>query len=243
VNSLIIGASAGLGRALAGELAGQGHNLFLVASDKRDLEALANELSIMHRIKVGQMAVDLRHVDPHLLRTTVHDTLGAIHNIFIVAGLYRLEHEGCKGAEVAEESIAVNFTSPIKIIETLLGDFESAGTGNIVGIGSVAAIRPRRTMPVYAASKRGLEFYIQAIRHRLADTNCHVQFYRMGYISTQMNFGKRLPLPPVAPEDAARAIVQGLGKNINMTYFPFWWRYIAIAYKLLPWFIFKRLSV
>ena len=57
--AIVVGASAGLGRALAGELAATGHDLVVVSSDARDLAALASDLRIRHGVRVVGVPLDL----------------------------------------------------------------------------------------------------------------------------------------------------------------------------------------
>ena len=59
MTALVVGASSGLGRALAGELARRRHDLLLVASDARDLEAVAADLNLRHGVAVRALALDL----------------------------------------------------------------------------------------------------------------------------------------------------------------------------------------
>ena len=62
----IIGASAGVGRALASAFASAGHDLILVASDARDLRALASDLEIRHGARVAAIAADVNDGDAYL---------------------------------------------------------------------------------------------------------------------------------------------------------------------------------
>ncbi len=64
-HSIIIGASAGLGRALAEELAARGHSLYLISSDIEDLQPLAQDLRIRFNIKVFVSSVDLKNFSVH----------------------------------------------------------------------------------------------------------------------------------------------------------------------------------
>ena len=57
MTTVVVGASSGLGRALAEELARTGHELLLVASDPRDLSAIAADLGLRHAAKVHTLAL------------------------------------------------------------------------------------------------------------------------------------------------------------------------------------------
>ena len=81
--------------------------------------------------------------------------------------------------------------------------YETKDDQYIVLAGSVASIRPRGGNTVYGAAKTALEHYGMAIRHAFADGLGSVSCYRLGYISTAMTFGQKLPLPAAAPEQVA----------------------------------------
>jgi short-subunit dehydrogenase len=244
MKSLIIGASAGLGRALAEELAKKGDELFLVASDARDLESLAKDLQIRFGLKVSSKTINLNSFDAQLFASDVLKIMPELDNLFLIAGLYDVSSNN--SIEAAESLIDINFRSPVRIAEAFLSYFESRGQGNIVGAGSIAAIRPREAAPIYGAAKRALEFYVQALRHRFSKLeNCqrlYTQFYRLGYLDTQMTFGKKLLFPALSPSKAAKIIVARLNTDVELEYLPSWWCVAALVYRCLPWFIFKHLK-
>lgn len=66
MNAVVVGASAGLGRALAAALAASGHDLVLAASDLRDVAALASDLRLRHGVRAAAVAVDLGSSDVDL---------------------------------------------------------------------------------------------------------------------------------------------------------------------------------
>jgi short-subunit dehydrogenase len=240
--SLIVGASAGLGRALAEHLAVAGHDLFLIASDERDLAAMRDDLRIRHAAKVAILAMDLAAPEPACLRTEVLAQLGGIDNLFYVAGVSRMDADALAD-DVLNRLVAVNFTSGLRIINAFLADLSKNADANIVGMGSVAAARGRRMNSVYCAAKRGFEAYFEALRHRLAGLPCRVQFYRLGYLRTRMTFGQKLLLPALDPAVAAQVIAANLGKDTGLVYLPWWWRPVSAIIVRLPWPIFKRLNI
>ena len=242
MRSLIVGASAGLGRALAEQLAAAGHDLFLVASDQRDLIALRDDLRIRHGVKVATMAMDLGAPDPTILRKCVDHEFDQLNNLFYVAGVSIMD-AGALSDDILQNLIAVNFTSGVRIVNAFLDVLSTTEGGNIVGIGSVSAGRMRRVNSVYGAAKRGLEGYFEALRHRFVGLSCHIQFYRVGYLRTRMTFGQKLLFPALDPSVAARIIIANLGTDRGVRYLPWWWSPIVKIVKLLPWAIYKRLNI
>lgn len=240
--SLVIGASAGLGRALAQALAAAGHVLFLVASDERDLAPVAADLRIRFNANVATMALDLAAPDPAALRERVREAMGGIDNLFYIAGTTTMDKGAREDGEV-QHLIAVNFTSAVRIINAFLPDLAASPAANLVGAGSVSGDRGRRVNSVYGAAKRGLDTYFAALRHYLAGANCRVQFYRLGYIATRMSVGQKTPLPAIAPDDAARVIIGNLGRDLGSVYLPRWWAAVMAVIRLMPWFLFKNLDI
>lgn len=241
--SMIIGASAGLGRALAEELAGRGHDLYLVASGERDLETLANDLRLSHGVTVRIQAADLADMAPLEIHNGFKSHFGGLDNLFLISGFSYPQDRGQIDPAIADRLISVNFTAAVQIVNAFLSDMEDTPGAHIVGIGSVAASRGRSRNAIYGASKRGLEFYFEAIRHYLAGKPCKVHFYRAGYMATQMLGEQRTLLPKATPGDAAKKIADRLGKTSGMFYLPSWWRWVVLVFTLLPWPIFRRLDV
>lgn len=243
MKSLVIGASAGLGRALAEELASRGHDLFLVASDEADLAPLAADLAIRFGIATHARAEDLTDFIPAALHEDVTARLGAPDNLFYIAGLSVADDKGPIPDETALRLIEVNFSAGVRIANAFLADMADNPAGNIVGMGSVASCRGRRSNSVYGAAKSGLDFYFETLRHYLAANPCQIQFYRLGYLRTRMTQGQQLPFPVMDPKDAARKICNNLGKDLGAAYLPWWWFGITSLLRLMPWPIFRKLDI
>ena len=242
MKTVIIGGSAGLGRALANELAADGHDLFIVSSDERDLTPVVSDLKLRYKIQCYCKSVDLNNIDVNELRHTVLNYFNTIDNLFIVAGFSPSTAAGPINDDLAKKILEVNMSSEIRIVNSFL-DILEEGKGNIVGIGSTASVRPRRNNSIYGSSKKGLEFYFGTLRHYLYNKNCHIQFYRIGYLDTSMTKDMKLLLPKANPKNVAKNIVKNLGKNRQCIYEPHWWKWIMFIFNILPRFIFNRISV
>lgn len=243
MKSLIIGASAGLGRALSEKLAAKGHSLFIVASDERDINAIKSDLSFRYKITIDGCGINLSNFSPQDLYDNVKSSIGEIDNLFLIAGVSYLEKdfEQLSLGQIGQ-IINVNFSSCIKIAAIFLKDLLKSPGGNFVGIGSVAAARARNRNTTYAACKRGLEFFFSGLRHLTVNTNLKIQFYRVGFLDTQLSFEQKSLIPKASPASAAEKIYNNLGKDIEMRYLPWWWGAVMFVYKMIPWFLYKRMG-
>ncbi|MBI4243562.1 MAG: SDR family NAD(P)-dependent oxidoreductase [Planctomycetes bacterium] len=241
MNSIIVGASAGIGRSLAEQLASLGHNLILVSSDQRDIDCLAKDLSIRFNSKVELFSLDLNNKNTEDLVTYGLSVLNKIDNLFLIAGWISNEDYIGTSKEIINYTLDVNLRSMIFLINSFYPHFEKTG-GNIVGIGSVASIRGRKNNCIYSTAKRALEFYFECLRHSKTNSHFFVQFYRLGYVQTQMSFGSKMLIPTVTTNYISNKIIAGLEKDLSCHYLPFWWRFVGTVLRKLPWFFYSKLN-
>jgi short-subunit dehydrogenase len=199
--AVIIGASSGVGRALAEVLAERQTDLIVAATDRRDLEALAADLALRWGVKVHPLALDL--ADPSFDSAPVCkqcvSLLGRIDALLVPAGYVSPQDDRLPSLSLLEATVRINYTGPAALIAEFARLFERQGRGCIVGFSSIAAAVPRRRNMVYASAKAALEAYLQALRHYFAGSRVIVQVYALGYVDTAMTYGQRLLLPSVAP--------------------------------------------
>jgi short-subunit dehydrogenase len=238
----IIGASAGLGLALGHSLAEKGYDLFLIARDARDLGAIASDLKIRYRVQVKIAAIDVCEVDPSDLVKTCCASSGPIDHLLVVAGIsQKNDAPRLSDAEVIS-ILDVNLVAPMRIINAFIPHLLSRPSASITGAGSIASIRARRNNIHYATAKTGMEFYFSGLRHAFSGSNCRIQFYRLGYLETQMTFGQKLMLPAAKPERVAADMVANLAIDTVGSYLPRWWALPAVLLRCLPWAIYRHLD-
>ena len=242
MNVLIVGASAGLGRALAEEMAAKGHRLMLVARDARDLIAVAADLTTRFEIQVDHLAVDLATLDADRFGAQVLSRLSPLDAVFLVAGLADNDDTAPLPTQRVKDLIAANLVAPILIANTLFDHLAEREKAHLVAIGTVASIRGRGRNMVYGSAKRGLEFYFEALRHRMSDMACRVQFYRAGFMATTMLKG-RTGLLVASPRSVAKKIVARLDGPEGTAYISWAWAFIGLVLSMLPYFIFRRLRI
>ena len=242
MTAIIVGASSGLGRALGVELARKANPLLLIASDARDLDALASDLRLRFKIEVATLALDLAvSADPGARVIEALADMPPASALLFPVGMSRSDDDGSLPAGAIGQLLAINLHAPLAIAHALLPSLLET-QGSIVGFGSIAGARGRSRNIVYAATKRGLETFFESLRHRHHPSALRVQFYRLGFLRSNLTFGMKLPLPAAEPEDVARKVVANLSSGSFDRYEPRWWGLIALIIRCLPWFLFRRMK-
>lgn len=243
--AVVIGASTGVGRALSEELAHQGMNVALVASDSEEISILAQDLQIRYSISAKHYADDLSDFkfDPLKLFSKIKSEMGTVHYLFYPAGYVSDQDCGVISEPDLERTILVNQLSATKLLSSWLQNQDAAkGLKTIVLFSSIAALVPRSRNMVYASAKAGLEYFAQGLRHWLADKNTIVQVYALGYVDTGMSFGQKLLFPVARPEEVASTVAKNLDKDFGKKYYPSYWQWIVLILRMLPWTIYKKLK-
>jgi len=243
VRVLIVGASAGVGRALSEVLAQRGAALLLVASDARDLDTLATHLRLVYKTEVETVAVDANHMVECIEQVCeTAASFGVIDSLYFPIGASRSDDRGMLDIDQACAILNSNLTVVIGLVSRFLPQLLNLPQAWIVAFSSIAVIRGRKANVVYSAAKRALESYFESLRHLTADSGVRVQLYRLGYVATQQSFGKRLLIPVVTPKQVSQVVLRNYDKDIGKRYFPRCWVLIAIAVSWLPWSIYKKLD-
>lgn len=234
-SAVIVGASSGIGEALARRLAEDGWSVGLAARRVDRLEALAATLAGRHaglRFPVG--FVDLRDADAAVASfAALVEGLGGVDLVVVSSGIGH-ENETLEWAPEAE-TVAVNVAGFAAIAVAAMRHFESRRAGHLVGLSSLAALHGHGDAPAYGASKAFVSRYLQALRHRAAARRIPVAVteIRAGFVDTAMAKGDGLFW--VAPVDtAARQIATAIRKRRRYAYVTRRWRIVAWLLGVLP---------
>ena len=242
--ALIIGASSGIGEAMARQLLAEGCRVALVARSEDRLRALERELDPDGRGSAKAWVHDVRNRDevPALFETICRWLEGPDLVVYAAGISHRVafsEYDTAKDVETLE----VNLLGAIAWLNPAAARFGRLGRGTIVGIGSIAGDRGRVGAPAYNTSKAGLHTYLEAIRNRIARTGARVVTVKPGFVATRMTEG--LPgLFWVVPADrAARIILKKARRGVVTAYVPARWRLVSWVVRAIPSRIFRHLKV
>ena len=186
---LITGASAGIGRALAGVYAAEGWDLILTARRKAPLEALARELGAAHGCDARVILADLGAegaVDPLLaeIRAQGLTVDGLVNN----AGFSRTE--GFLNTPPADQQamIRVMLTVPVQLSRALVPDMVERGFGRVLNVASLAGRMPATGGDtLYGPIKSFLIKASQGLWLEMRGTGVHVTALCPGYTLTEFH--------------------------------------------------------
>lgn len=117
--------------------------------------------------------------------------------------------------ETARHEVAVNLVAPIAITAAALPHFERNGPAAVVMITSGLAFAPKRSAPVYCATKAGLHTFTKALRYQAEDagTGLLVCEAILPLVDTPMTQGREGPTEKLTAPDVAARIVEGLRRD------------------------------
>ncbi|MFC8192128.1 SDR family NAD(P)-dependent oxidoreductase [Cellulomonas sp. NPDC057328] len=215
--TLVTGASAGIGAALARRLAARGSALVLVARREDRLHDLAAELRAAHGVAVETVAADLTQPRPG---RALADELAA--RGVRVTSLVNNAGVGLDGPFAAEDPdrlhdlVALNMGAVVDLSRTFLPDLVAAGSGFLVNVTSIAAYQPSPGMAAYAASKAFVLSLTEALWWETRGTGVRTLAFAPNLTSTEFfdtigadAYRGRFQ----TPDDVAAALVRALDRR------------------------------
>jgi short-subunit dehydrogenase len=241
---LITGASSGIGRTLAVELALRGATLGLLARRADVLEEIVGEVG-----KAGGRALalpaDVR--DAEAVRAAadrLRTEFGPIDVLVANAGVGATTHaKDLRAAEVAEV-ININLLGAVNSVTAVVPEMIERGQGQLVAISSLAAYRGLPKSGAYCASKAALSSFFESIRLDLRGTGVDVTIIHPGFIKTPLTAGRHAQMPYLMElQDATRKIVHAIEARKKSYAFPWQLAGIVRFAMLLPVSLYDRIAV
>lgn len=223
-HALVTGGSRGVGLALARALLAEGYRVAICGRDALALAAAARTLGD------GVVTIECDVSRPDELRALVAalpERLGGLSMLVNNAAVQRLrsfttDPPGVLLADAADE-IAINLSAPIQLTALCLPPLldhvrraraaENTAESLIVNVTSGLALAPKRTAPVYCATKAGLRTFTRALSYQLAagDTGVRVVEAMLPLVDTAMTAGRGRG--KLSPDAAAAAILRGVARG------------------------------
>ena len=245
--AIVVGASSGIGAAIARQLVHEGYRVAALARGADKLRELADACAPLARSSGGSIAVhahDVRDAQavPALLERIAREQHG-VHLLVYAAGIMPGVGPQEYDTEKDLEQIAVNLSGCVAWGNAVARLFQTQRSGTIVGISSIAGDRGRKKNPVYNTTKAAMNTYLEALRNRLAEHGVHVCTVKPGFVDTVMTRGMEGLFWLISPEEAARMILDAARSRANVRYVPRRWFYVGVVIRSIPSFVFRHLNV
>lgn len=241
---LIIGATSAIAEATARLFAKQGDSLHLLGRNTERLETLTRDLLARGAGHASFDTLDINRLEDH--DKTIQQSIDLMTNIDIVLICHGTlpDQKQCEtDVNLTIQELNTNAVSTISLLTLLANIFEKQMQGTIAVISSVAGDRGRQSNYLYGAAKGAISIYLQGMRNRLFKSGIQVLTIKPGFVDTPMTANFEKGFLWVKPEKVAHDIVKAIDKNKDVIYTPRRWLLIMLVIKLLPEWLFKRMSL
>lgn len=231
----LIGASEGLGRALAHELSAAGAHLVLSARSRDRLDELAAALPGPADVVTLDLA-DTASV------TAAADQAGDVDGMVFLAGAYWPMAATDWDTAQAETMVDINLTGAVRAIGAVLPGMLARGQGHIVLTGSLSGLRGLPGAVGYSASKAGIVSLAETMALDLRGTGVDVQLLNPGFIRTRLTDKNDFSMPQIMePDRAARIFMSHLQRGGFSKSFPRPFSWVFRLANILPDWVFFRM--
>ena len=248
---MITGASSGIGRGLAVELARRGARVGLVARRAETLSEIVNEIGTANRpphdgFRERAMALPADVQDEASMRTAakrLESELGPIDVLIANAGIGTTRDASeLTGNDVANV-INVNVIGVANSVAAVVPGMVERGKGQLVAISSLAAYRGLPKSAAYCASKAAVSAFFESLRLDLEPRGIAVTIIHPGFIKTPLTAGRDAQMPFLMElNDAVDKIVGAIEKRKKSYAFPWQLATIVRTGMVMPIWMYDRIS-
>ena len=241
---LIVGASSGLGKEIAKKFAKESNDLVIISRDTIDLNVLKSDLEIKYKVKIDVLTLDfssIEEIDKKLLLN--QNLLENLDGVIFPIGMMFNEDNLNLNSENIQKLINANFISIAHTINRLKIKLIENKNSCIIGFGSVSGFIGRGINVTYAGAKRGLESYFESMAFDKDFKKINIQFYTLGYLETNLSFGKDLKLPRSSVKKLSNIVYKNKNSKFRKIYYPSYWRLIHFLIKVIPFSILRKLEI
>jgi len=231
----LVGASEGLGAALAHKMSAAGVHLILSARSEDKLNALAASLPGKSEV----VTVDVSDTESVKAATAA---VGDIDGIVQIAGVYWPFGANNWDADQAIAMADINFTGAMRLMGAVVPKFVERDAGHIVLTGSLSGFRGLPGAAAYTSSKAGVMTLAESLYADLHKTNVRVQLVNPGFVKTRLTDKNDFNMPFIMePEDAAREFFEHMNTDAFKRSFPTLFSWVFRGSQFLPDWLYYRL--
>lgn len=233
---IIVGASSGIGRALAILFAG--HNWMVGVTGRR--KELLDALHDLHPAQIVPLAFDNTEDAATDQLQRLITKLGGLDLLVLSSGTGNINT--ALDWSIEEETLILNVVAWTRIADYTFNYFKAQGSGHFVAITSIAAIRGEGRAPAYNASKSFQAKYLEGLRKMAFHKKLRISItdIQPGFVHTSMAKGTGR-FWEASPEKAASQMLAAILHKKKKVYITKRWWLIAQILKVLPDYLYNRL--
>jgi len=227
----VTGASSGIGRSVALELARRGFKVVATARRLDTLETLAIEARGLAG-KIAALAGDVTdRSDMAALVARIESEVGPINLVFLNAGAFVPDENGVFGGEGTRQTYDINLMGTINCLEPVIPLMKARGHGQIAVNASVAGFGGLPLAAAYSSAKAALINLAESLKFELDRSGVTIQVVNPGFVQTPMTAHNKFPMPfLMALDEATLRICDGFARSGFEITFP---RRLSWAVKFL----------
>ena len=241
---LITGASSGIGRGLALELARRGARLGLTARRAEVLDDLVREIKTAGGSAIA-IAVDVK--DAGAMRDAakrLQEDVGPIDVLIANAGIGTNTAAAKLQPSDVANVIDTNVLGAVNSVAAVIPEMVARGSGQLVAISSLSAYRGLPKSAAYCASKAAMSAFFESVRLDLVNTGVKVTIIHPGFIKTPLTAGRAAKMPYLMELDyAVKKIVGAIERGKKSYSFPWQLATIVRAGMIMPNFMYDWIAI
>jgi len=236
-NTIIIGATSGIGKELAKTFLQNGYTVGLTGRRIHLLDDIKKDNPNRSFIK----HIDLSQIDEAInqLKELISE-MGGMDIVVLSSGVGFINKDLHWAQE--KETIDINVSGFVAMANVAMHHFLQKGSGHLIGISSIAALRGDGDAPAYNASKAYVSNYMEGLRKKVAKLGLSITVtdIRPGFVDTAMAKGDGL-FWVSSPQKAAQQIYNAIEKKRKHAYITKRWQIVGWLMKALPESIYNKL--
>lgn len=225
---MITGASSGIGKGLALEIAARGGRLGLVARREDLLNEIVDEIAKRNGTAIA-VSADVRDANAmQQAADRLRGELGPIDVLIANAGVATTDYVAKLDPQVVADVININVLGAVNTVAAVLPEMVERKSGQLVGIASLAGYRGLPKSAAYCASKAAVSSFFESLRIDLRHTGVTVSIIYPGFIKTPLTSGRQAKMPYLMELDyGVKKIVTAIEKRKKSYAFP--WQLATIV--------------
>ena len=236
---LLLGGTSEIGLAILSALnLAPGTEVILAGRDAQRLEAAGKTLNR----PVTVVRYDAMDTDGHQAFADQICAVGVPDLVIAATGVLISEEDAESDVRRAAAMIETNFTGHVTVLLAFGKRMRRHGSGTIVVLSSVAAIRPRKFNAVYGAAKAGLDAFARGFADELHGTGVRVLLVRPGFVIGRMTEGMTAAPLATTPEAVGAAVAAALRGKKSTVWVPASLAGLATALRLVPRPIWRKID-